>query len=74
MGFGYRPYKFATDRRNYLWVAQFGNGTIKNLQVYDGKEWLEPESFPNDYIQCIAFDNKNTAWVGTNDGIYLLEQ
>jgi ligand-binding sensor domain-containing protein len=74
IGLGFRPFFLATDRRNFLWVAQFGSGTIKSLQVWNGKQWFEPEIFPNDYIQCIAFDNKNTAWVGTNNGIYLLEQ
>lgn len=70
----YHPYLLAIDQRNYLWVAQFGSGTIKNLQVWNRKQWFEPETFPNDHIQCIAFDNKNTAWVGTNNGIYLIEQ
>ncbi len=72
--YGYYPYLLTTDHRNYLWVAQFGSGTIKNLQVYNGAEWLEPESFPDDFINCIAFDCRNTAWVGTNNGIYLVEQ
>jgi len=73
-GLWYHPYLLAIDQRNYLWVAQFGSGTIKNLQVWNRKQWFEPETFPNDHIQCIAFDNKNTAWVGTNNGIYLVKQ
>jgi ligand-binding sensor domain-containing protein len=73
-GLWYHPYLLVTDHRNYLWVVQFSSTTIKNLQVYNGKQWFEPETFPDDFIQCIAFDNKNTAWVGTNNGIYLLEQ
>lgn len=74
IGLRYNPYILATDRRNYLWVAQFGSGTIKNLQVWNGKHWFEPETFPDDFINCIAFDSGNTAWIGTNNGVYLVEQ
>ncbi len=72
--YGYNPYILSCDQRNYLWVGQFGSGTIKNLQVYNRKQWFEPETFPDDFINCIAFDSRNTAWIGTNNGIFLVKQ
>jgi ligand-binding sensor domain-containing protein len=73
-GTWYHPYILATDLRNYLWVAKFGSDNAKNLQVYDGKEWLEPSDFPDAFIKCLAVDKKNTLWIGTNKGIYLIDQ
>jgi ligand-binding sensor domain-containing protein len=73
-GAWYHPYILATDLRNYLWVAKFGGETSQNLQVYNGKDWIEPTSFPGDFIHCISIDSRNRVWLGTDNGIYLLEQ
>ena len=73
-GSWYHPYIVKTDMRNYLWAAKFGSETHNSLQVYNGKVWIEPTSFPEDFIHCISIDNQNSVWLGTDNGIYLLEQ
>jgi ligand-binding sensor domain-containing protein len=57
-----------------LWVVKFGSETSKNLQVHNGKEWIEPTYFPGDFIHCISIDSRNNVWLGTDKGIYVLEQ
>ncbi len=73
-GSWYHPYILNTDMRNYLWVAKFESETSKCLQVYNGKDWIEPTSFPDDFINCISTDSRNSVWLGTTNGIYVLEQ
>ena len=73
-GSWYHPYVLAVDRRNYLWAAQFAISSAKILQVFNGIKWLEPQTFPDSFINCISVDSKNTVWIGTNNGIYLLDQ
>jgi len=73
-GSWYHPYIVKTDMRNYLWVAKFGGETSQNLQVYNGKDWIEPTSVPDDFIHCISIDSRNRVLLGTDNGIYLLEQ
>lgn len=70
------PYIVKTDRRKYLWVTRFTTQTGKRqLTLFDGENWLEaPEDFPDFYIKCMAVDNKNNLWLGTDKGIYILEQ
>jgi ligand-binding sensor domain-containing protein len=69
------PYILKTDLRNFLWVARFTNPTAGNLAVYDGEKWQDaPESFPDSFINCMAVDQNNNIWLGTKDGIYILNQ
>ena len=74
-GYWYNPYLLTTDQRNYLWVAQFRSGAENIiLQVYNGKEWIQPTSFPDVHIHCMAADKANTLWIGTGNGILKLKQ
>ena len=74
-GSWYYPYQVAIDKRDYLWVAKAETGKEnKPVHVYTGKEWLEPASFPEDWINCITVDHANTVWLGTINGIYRLKQ
>jgi ligand-binding sensor domain-containing protein len=69
------PYCIKTDLRNYLWVAQFNGEGKPNLVVYDGKKWhTSPDNFQQLYIRCMAADQKNNIWLGTSDGIFILNQ
>ena len=68
-------YLLKTDKRNYLWNAKFGSQDLKRLSVYDGENWHQPpKDFPDDFINCIEVDNKNNIWLGTANGIYVLDQ
>ena len=68
-------YLLKTDKRNYLWNVKFGYQDLKRLSVYDGENWYQPpESFPDDFINCIEVDDENNIWLGTNNGIYILNQ
>jgi ligand-binding sensor domain-containing protein len=69
------PHRLKTDLRNYLWVAKFSSQNNRNLAVFDGETWHEaPSDFPDMFINCIAVDKNNAIWLGTTDGIYILNQ
>jgi ligand-binding sensor domain-containing protein len=69
------PYLMKIDKRNYVWVAKFSSNQHGILSVFDGENWQEaPEEFPNSFIHCIEVDDDNNIWLGTNNGIYILNQ
>ncbi len=73
--YGLFPYLLEIDRRDYVWVGKFGLDQHEHLSVYDGDNWNEaPREFPDDFIHCIEVDNDNNIWLGTNNGIYILNQ
>jgi len=68
-------YLLKTDKRNYLWNAKFGVQDLKRLSVFDGENWYQPpDNFPDDFINCIEVDSDNNIWLGTNNGIYVINQ
>lgn len=69
------PRLLRVDARDYLWTAKFFAEGYKRLSVFDGSQWHEaPQDFPNDFIYCIEVDAQNHIWLGTTNGIYVLEQ
>ena len=63
------------DKRNFLWVGKLIAREHKLLSVYDGNKWHEaPEEFPDVFIHCIEVDENNNIWLGTDNGIYILNQ
>ena len=69
------PYLLKIDKRNYVWVAKFSSNQHKNFSVFNGEKWNEaPTEFPDDFIHCVEVDNDNNIWLGTNNGIYILNQ
>ncbi|HNX80282.1 MAG TPA: two-component regulator propeller domain-containing protein [Prolixibacteraceae bacterium] len=69
------PYLVKTDLRNFLWVASFTQPGKEPLTVYDGNSWISaPDDFPDLYIKCISVDKDNNIWLGTDQGIYILDQ
>jgi ligand-binding sensor domain-containing protein len=69
------PYIVKTDLRNYLWVVQFTQDMNRTLFLYDGKSWHRaPEDFPKMYIKCLSVDRNNNLWLGTEQGIFVLDQ
>ncbi len=69
------PYILKSDKRNYIWQAKFYKEGYETLSVYNGKEWIKaPSVFPRDVIRCIEVDDENNIWLGTDNGIYILEQ
>ncbi|MFW5756601.1 MAG: two-component regulator propeller domain-containing protein, partial [Tangfeifania sp.] len=70
-----RPHLLRADERDYLWTAKFQAEGYKRLSVFDGQQWQEaPQDFPDDFIYCIEVDSQNNIWLGTSNGIYVLEQ
>ena len=68
--------RIKADKRNYCWIADFGDNS-PILRVYDGESWLSsPEGiFPEDYITVIEVDSENNIWVGTSqNGVFILNQ
>lgn len=69
------PFLLEVDKRNYAWVGKFPSGKHKTISVFDGENWHEaPGEFPDDFIHCIEVDHDNNIWLGTGNGIYILNQ
>jgi hypothetical protein len=68
-------YTIKTDLRNYIWLSKYQSENNIRLTVFDGKIWHDaPEDFPDIFIKCMAVDENNTIWLGTDKGIYLIKQ
>ena len=64
------------DKRNYCWLAGFGENSPV-LHVYNGESWVSsPEGiFPDDYVTVIEADSENNIWIGTSqNGVFVLNQ
>ena len=69
------PKLLKIDNRDNVWVVKLSSELHKNLSVFDGETWNEaPIDFPDDFINCIEVDNENKIWLGTSNGIYVLNQ
>jgi ligand-binding sensor domain-containing protein len=59
----------AIDDSGKVWVGSLGGGLI----VFDGNTWkvftMDNSGLPSNTINAIAFDHKNTLWIGTNGGL-----
>lgn len=66
------------DKRDYLWVYGYGadEGDYPGYFVYDGREWHHSgeEQIPEAFVNGVSVDNQNNIWLGTTNGIYVLEQ
>ena len=67
--------KVSTDKRGYCWLGNSFSGNPR-LSVYDGKSWhfSDPDLLTDNYITTIATDNDNNIWIGTFDGLFILNQ
>lgn len=69
------PYLLKIDKRDFVWVVKFSSDQHENLSVFDGETWNEaPINFPDYFINCIEVDSQNNIWLGTSNGIYVLNQ
>jgi len=69
------PYLLKTDKRDFVWVAKFASVQPKHISVFDGNKWhASSTEFPDDFINCIEVDEENNIWLGTTNGIYILDQ
>ncbi|MCP4605987.1 MAG: hypothetical protein GY847_36655 [Proteobacteria bacterium] len=66
--------RIASDLTGNIWASLHGREGIE-LAVFNGKKWIynDPDIPLEDCFE-ITFDKSNTAWLGTGDGIYLIEQ
>lgn len=67
-------YRLTIDLRNYIWLAKFNTNNQERLTVFDGEKWFEAPTFQDIFINCIEVDENNNIWIGTNNGIYILNQ
>jgi len=62
------------DLSGKIWASLHGREGF-SLSFYDGIKWISNRSdIPVSYFSKIAIDNDNTVWVGTGNGIYLIQQ
>ncbi len=68
--------KVFQDKDGYIWIA-----TRSGLCQYDGYQvktykanLYTPELFTNNDIQCLADDNNHNLWIGTLDGLNVLNK
>ncbi len=67
---GYERYSTFEDARGNIWIATYGNGLLLfnpngALIAHYSRSSADAESFPSDYILCIAGDNNGGVWAGT---------
>jgi len=65
-------FDMAEDGKGNLWVALAGEGLLK----YDGNSFAvfdESNGLPNNYLRAIALAPDGVLWVGTREGIALIE-
>lgn len=66
--------KINIDLSRNLWASLYDREGFV-LSVYNGKRWLyNNPDIPIDWISEITIDKKNTVWLGTGNGIYLIKQ
>ena len=66
--------KINIDLLGNIWASLEGKKGLV-LAVYNGEKWICNDSdFPVDSIFEIAVDKRNRIWLGTEDGICLIEQ
>lgn len=62
------------DLNGNLWASVYGWDDVY-LAVHNGQKWVHSGSaLPINRSTEIAVDASNTIWIGTGDGIYLIEQ
>jgi hypothetical protein len=67
-----------TDKFGNLWAGIFSiPHSVSNkdflLAVYDGDKWFHSgDDFPNDGILVIQTDKNNRKWIGTLNGVYII--
>ncbi|HLP05574.1 MAG TPA: two-component regulator propeller domain-containing protein [Paludibacter sp.] len=64
------------DRKGHLYVGHVNNGmSIINIKertaVNFSANGKDPNSIPNNFVNCIFIDSKDRVWVGTNSGLAL---
>lgn len=66
--------KINIDLLGNIWTTLHGKEGL-NLAVFNGEKWIYNDSeFVIDWISEIAIDKENTIWLGSGDGIYLVQQ
>ena len=67
--------RIRSDRRSYCWLANT-SGNSAFLNVFDGKKWhsSDHDLFPDNFITVIEADINNNIWVGTYNGVFILNQ
>lgn len=66
--------KINIDLLGNIWASLEGREGFV-LSVYNGNKWIYNNSdIPFDWISEISIDNKNTVWLGTGNGVYLIKQ
>ncbi len=60
-----------TDRQGVIWLTEKTNEEKTKISFYDAKtnQWFKKHILIPGVIQHIYFDNKNQAWVSTNQGL-----
>lgn len=65
------------DSRENLWVGTRGNGLYRIKEKQDGlniKKFNIQEGLENLFVNAVYEDQKNTLWVGTEDGLYFMDE
>jgi ligand-binding sensor domain-containing protein len=63
------------DKNGTKWISTYLNGVIGFNEKYNNKFIIineENGNLPNNYVRCVAVDNKNQLWIGTFKGLRIL--
>ena len=66
------------DKNTNLWLGTFGNGIVKYNRLTKNLEYFYPNksnvsTINSNHITSIVADNKDRLWIGTWDGLYILD-
>jgi len=64
------------DKNNTKWIPSANNGLIAFNENYNNKfivvKTLTEGNLPSKYVRCVAIDNKNQLWIGTDKGLRII--
>ena len=67
--------KLAVDRNGTKWIPSIRNGVIAFNEAYDNKFIVingEDAGMPSPFARCVAIDNNNQLWIGTERGLRII--
>ena len=67
--------KMAIDKNGTKWIPTYNNGLLAYNDALDKKMIITVGSngnLPSDNAKCVAIDNNNRLWIGTNRGLRIL--
>ncbi|NME68180.1 hybrid sensor histidine kinase/response regulator transcription factor [Flammeovirga aprica] len=78
-GHGNASFDVKNDGDSILWLATYGGGVVRGIQMNDTMHWSYPQILDKnddiiDVTRSIMIDSKGNLWIGTNQGVAFLSK